>query len=319
MTSPADLLDLVRAPAALTVIGDTLAGGHAGGARFTGRQWLLPAASVLLYSGGMALNDYADRELDAEERPERPIPSGRVAAGTALAVVSGCFAAGLALAAAGGGRRGLGVAVPLVGAIVLYNTVAKSTPLGPVSMAACRGLDVMMGAGGARRAAPAAATVALHTAGVTLQSRGEVHGGSVGVAGATLAMTAASAVAAAAGDRGAFDARSGASSIGAAGIGTTGTGATGKASTAWRIGATLATVAAAASYLAATVPTQLRTLDDPSAGNVRTATRAGIGAMIPLQTTIVARTGALGSAALLTGVDLARRALSARRKRGDVT
>ncbi|HEY9324008.1 MAG TPA: 4-hydroxybenzoate polyprenyltransferase, partial [Agromyces sp.] len=76
---------------------------------------------------------------------------------------------------------------------------------------------------------------------------------------------------------------------------------------------------AAASYLAATVPTQRRTLDDPSAGNVRTATRAGIGAMIPLQTTLVARTGALGSAALLTGVDLARRALSARRKRGDVT
>lgn len=314
MTSPADLLDLVRAPAALTVIGDTLAGGHAGGARFTGRRWLLPAASVLLYSGGMALNDYADRALDAEERPERPIPSGRVSAGQALAVVSGCFAAGLALAAAGGGRRGLGVAVPLVGAIVLYNTVAKSTPLGPVSMAACRGLDVMMGAGGARRAVPAAATVALHTAGVTLQSRGEVHGGSVGVAGASLAVTAASAVAAAAGDRGAFEARSAGS---AAGSGLT--GASGTPSAAWRIGATLATVAAAASYLAATVPTQLRTLDDPSAGNVRTATRAGIGAMIPLQTALVARTGALGSAALLTGVDLARRALSARRKRGDVT
>jgi hypothetical protein len=307
MTSAADLLDLVRAPAALTVIGDTLAGGHAGGARFTGRRWLLPAASVLLYSGGMALNDYADRALDAEERPERPIPSGRVSAGQALAVVSGCFAAGLALATAGGGRRGLGVAVPLVGAIVLYNTVAKSTPLGPLSMAACRGLDVMMGAGGERRAVPAAATVALHTAGVTLQSRGEVHGGSVGVAGASLAITAASAVAAAAGDRGAFEART---------TGSTGSSAT---STAWRIGATLATVAAVASYLAATVPTQLRTLDDPSAGNVRTATRAGSGAMIPLQTALVARTGALGSAALLTGVDLARRALSARRKRGDVT
>ena len=312
MTSAADLLDLVRAPAALTVIGDTLAGGHAGGARFTGRRWLLPAASVLLYSGGMALNDYADRALDAEERPERPIPSGRVSAGQALAVVSGCFAAGLALAAAGGARRGLGVAMPLVGAIVLYNTVAKSTPLGPLSMAVCRGLDVMMGAGGARRAVPAAATVALHTAGVTLQSRGEVHGGSIGVAGATLAITAASAVAAAVGDRGAVDARSGATGVGTG-------GAAGTTSTAWRIGATLATIAATASFLAATVPTQLRTLDDPSAGNVRTATRAGIGAMIPLQTTLVARTGALGSAALLTGVDLARRALSARRKRGDVT
>ncbi|WP_157007295.1 SCO3242 family prenyltransferase [Agromyces laixinhei] len=301
MTSPADILDLVRAPAALTVIGDTLAGGHAGGARFTGRSWLLPAASVLLYSGGMALNDYADRDLDAEERPERPIPSGRVSARGALAVVSGCFAAGVALAAAGGGRRGLGVAVPLVGAIVLYNTVAKSTPFGPLSMAACRGLDVMLGAGGASRAVPAAATLALHTAGVTLQSRGEVHGGSVGVAGASLAVTAASAAAAATGDRGAIDARPA------------------KRSTAWRIGSTLATIAASAAYVAATVPTQLRTLDDPSAGNVRTATRAGIGGMIPLQAALVARTGALGSAALLAGADLARRALGSRRKRGDVT
>ncbi|WP_157001058.1 SCO3242 family prenyltransferase [Agromyces laixinhei] len=300
MTSPADILDLVRAPAALTVIGDTLAGGHAGGARFTGRSWLLPAASVLLYSGGMALNDYADRDLDAEERPERPIPSGRVSARGALAVVSGCFAAGVALAAAGGGRRGLGVAVPLVGAIVLYNTVAKSTPFGPLSMAACRGLDVMLGAGGASRAVPAAATLALHTAGVTLQSRGEVHGGSVGVAGASLAVTAASAAAAATGDRGAIDARP-------------------ERSTAWRIGSTLATIAASAAYVAATVPTQLRTLDDPSAGNVRTATRAGIGGMIPLQAALVARTGALGSAALLAGADLARRALGSRRKRSDVT
>lgn len=309
MTSFADILDLVRAPAALTVVGDTLAGGHAGGARFTGRRWLLPAASVLLYSGGMALNDYADRELDAEERPERPIPSGRVSAGQAIVVVSGCFTAGLVLAGAGGGRRGLGVAVPLVGAIVLYNTAAKSTTLGPLSMAACRGLDVMMGAGGGRRALPAAATVALHTAGVTLQSRGEVHGGSVGVAGANLAITAASAVAAVAGDPGAVSVRSA----------VRGTDVAGKPSTAWRIGSTLATITATATYLAATLPTQLRSLDDPSAGNVRTATRAGIGAMIPLQTALVARTGALGSAALLAGVDLARRALAARRKRGDVT
>lgn len=306
MTSAADILDLVRAPAALTVIGDTLAGGHAGGARFTARQWLLPAASVLLYSGGMALNDYADRELDAEERPERPIPSGRVSAGEALAVVTGCFAAGLALAAAGGGRRGLGVAVPLVGAIVLYNTVAKSTRLGPVSMAACRGLDVVMGAGGARSALPAAATIALHTAGVTLQSRGEVHGGSVGVAGASLAITAATAVAAVAGGS--------ATPAQPAGV-----RPAQPRSTGWRIGSALATIAAAAAYLGATLPTQLRTLDDPSAGNVRNATRAGIGAMIPLQATLVARTGALGPAAVLAGVDVARRGLSARRKRGDVT
>ncbi|MFE2757252.1 4-hydroxybenzoate polyprenyltransferase, partial [Actinosynnema sp. NPDC059335] len=63
-------LKLVRAPAALTVLGDTVAGA-AGGLR--GRRLLLPVASAALYWSGMALNDWADRDVDAVERPERPI------------------------------------------------------------------------------------------------------------------------------------------------------------------------------------------------------------------------------------------------------
>ncbi|WP_375373510.1 UbiA family prenyltransferase, partial [Micromonospora sp. ATA51] len=44
----------------------------------------LAGASVLLYWAGMAANDWADRHLDAVERPERPIPSGRVSPPAAL-------------------------------------------------------------------------------------------------------------------------------------------------------------------------------------------------------------------------------------------
>ena len=304
MTTAGDVLELVRAPAALTVLGDTIAGGHAGGARFTGRQWLLPLASVFLYSGGMALNDYADRQLDAVERPERPIPSGRVSARRALGIATAFMAVGVGLAAAGGGRRSLRVAAPLVGAIVLYNTVAKDTAAGPVSMAACRGLDVLMGGGGARTALPAASTVALHTAGVTATSRGEVHGGSVRTARAGLAITGVTALAAVA--------------TAATGRPPTTSSATG-AGRAHRIVSVLASVAAAAAYLATTLPSQLKTVDRPSAANVRTATRAGIGAMVPLQATLTAGSGALGPTTLLGGVDAARRALSARRSRGDVT
>ena len=40
---------------------------------------LLAAASCLLYLSGMVLNDVFDADADARERPERPIPSGRVA------------------------------------------------------------------------------------------------------------------------------------------------------------------------------------------------------------------------------------------------
>jgi 4-hydroxybenzoate polyprenyltransferase len=288
LTTVGDVLELVRAPAALTVIGDTLAGGYAGGGRLRRRQWLLPLASVFLYSGGMALNDYADRKLDAVERPERPIPSGRIAPRRALAIATACMAVGLGLAATGGGRRALTVAVPLVGAIVSYNTVFKDTAIGPVSMAACRGLDVMMGAGGARAAAPAAAAVALHTAGVTAQSRGEVHGGSEGVALAGLAVTGATTIAAVSGGAHGASAAAGA-------------------------------VIGGAAYAGAVLPSQLAALDDPSAANVRTATRAGIGGMIPLQATLVARTGALLPALALGAVDLLRRGLAARRRAGDVT
>ena len=39
---------------------------------------LLAAASALLYSAGMVLNDVFDLELDREEQPDRPLPSGRI-------------------------------------------------------------------------------------------------------------------------------------------------------------------------------------------------------------------------------------------------
>ncbi|GAA1762094.1 SCO3242 family prenyltransferase [Agromyces humatus] len=308
MTTAGDVLELVRAPAALTVLGDTIAGGHAGGARFTARQWLLPLASVFLYSGGMALNDYADRDLDAIERPERPIPSGRVSSRRALGIATTLMAVGVGLAAVGGGRRSLRVAAPLVGAIVLYNTVAKDTTAGPVSMAACRGLDVLMGGGGGRAALPAAATVALHTAGVTATSRGEVHGGTVGTARAGLTITGATAVAAL---------------IGGPAAGATTNDAASRPSRpetrTTRVLAGIGAAAAAVAYLATALPSQLKSLENPSASNARTATRAGIGAMVPLQATLTARSGALAPAVLLGGVDVARRALSARRARGDVT
>lgn len=294
MSAVSDVLELVRAPAALTVLGDSMVGAHAAALPFGPRRWLLPLASVFLYSGGMALNDYADRALDAVERPERPIPSGRISAPRALAVASGALAAGLGMAAAGGGRRAVAVAAPLTAAICLYNLAAKSTPAGPLSMAACRGLDVLLGAGGAPAALPAAAVMALHTGGVTAQSRGEVHGGSRGTAKAGIAVTVLTAAGAAVG-RPQADAKRPAPV------------------------AALAGLAGTAAYLAATLPSQFTILAEPSAANVRTATREGIGAMIPLQAALIARTGALAPAAALTAVDQLRRALSARRTAGDLT
>ncbi|WP_282948687.1 SCO3242 family prenyltransferase [Cellulomonas endometrii] len=282
-----DHLELVRAPAALSVLGDTLAGAGAAGHPLTPRRLALPAASVCLYAGGMALNDWADREVDAVERPERPVPSGRISPPRALAVAAGLGAAGVALAAVGGGRRALAVAVPLAGCVWLYDAVLKDTPAGPVAMAACRGLDVLLGAGTGhlRAALPAAAALAAHTAGVTVLSRGEVHGTTPSVAGAVAAGTGAVAAAALAGPR-----------TGATGSGTTGSGTTGSGTT--RAGA-LATVAATAAYLAACLPAQAAAAREPTAARARSATGAGIRAMVPLQAAWAARAARPATAAAL--------------------
>lgn len=198
MTRVADLVELVRAPAALSVPGDVVAGAAAAGA-LGPRTPALATASVLLYWAGMAANDWADRKLDAVERPERPIPSGRISPGAAVGLAAGLTAAGVGLAAAAGGRRAAAVAVPLAATIWGYDLLAKNTAAGPAVMAACRGLDVLLGAAGGRplRALPAAVTVAAHTWTVTALSRREVDGADKALPLRTLAGTALVAASAA--------------------------------------------------------------------------------------------------------------------------
>ena len=61
-------------------------------------------AMSLFYVGGMYLNDAFDRDIDARERPERPIPSGLVPAATVFQIGFALLAAGwLILAAIGYG------------------------------------------------------------------------------------------------------------------------------------------------------------------------------------------------------------------------
>lgn len=196
MAGVADLVELVRAPAALSVPGDVVAGA-AGAGTLRPRTAGLALSSVCLYWAGMAANDWADRSLDAQQRPERPIPSGRVPPRTALAVAGTLSAVGLGLAGLAGGRRALAVAAPLAGAVWAYDLWLKRTPAGPAAMAACRALDVLLGASGRRvtGALPAALTVAAHTYTVTALSRAEVAGARRRLPAATLAATLAIALA----------------------------------------------------------------------------------------------------------------------------
>ncbi|MEO3867338.1 SCO3242 family prenyltransferase [Nonomuraea sp. B12E4] len=278
-----DLAELVRAPAALSVPGDAVAGAAAAGTLRPATLGLI-AASVCLYWGGMAANDWADRDLDARERPERPIPSGRISPGQAVAVAAGLTMAGLALAVATGGRRAATVALPLAGAVWAYDLRAKNTRAGPAMMAACRGLDVLLGACAARsappgaggavaRAIPPALTVAAHTYMVTTLSRYEVSGTGRALPATTLAATLATSAAATAPGPNLTTSHS-------PGVG----GASGL-----RPGlAGVLAVGYAVRYGAA----QARALAEPSPERVRGAVGAGITELPLLQGALAARAGA---------------------------
>jgi geranylgeranylglycerol-phosphate geranylgeranyltransferase len=54
-------------------------------------------AAVLVAAGGNAINDYTDQETDRINRPNRPIPSGRITASRALITSQVLFIAGIAL------------------------------------------------------------------------------------------------------------------------------------------------------------------------------------------------------------------------------
>ncbi|GAA4722797.1 UbiA family prenyltransferase [Isoptericola chiayiensis] len=270
-----DLAELVRVPAALTVPGDTLAGAAAAGWPCGRRTAALPVASACLYWAGMALNDWADRDLDADERPERPIPSGRVRPDQALAVAGALTTAGLA-AAAVAGRRPTAIAAVLAGAVWAYDVVAKPTPFGPVVMASTRFLDVLMGGAGHRAALAPATTVAAHVLAVTLVSRGEVHGTTSDLGRVAVATTAGVGLAAAASGRGAPS--------------------------------TLVTGTALAATFAGTVlPAQLDVVRTPDAATARRATGVGLRGLVPLQAALLAGRGAYRAAAgVLAAVPLAR-------------
>jgi UbiA prenyltransferase family len=277
-----DVAELIRLPAALTVPGDVLLGAAAAGwPGGRGAALGLGSGSALQYLAGMALNDYADREVDAVERPDRPVPSGRVTPRFALGLAASLTAAGVAAASLAGGPPARRRALVLAGAVWAYDLVLKQGPAGPLAMAAARFTDVLMGSGPRTRAAlPAAAVVGAHTLAVTIVSRSEAHGGSArlgeGALVATGAVSAAAAVFAAGRDGGRV-----------------------------RLVTAGALLGAYAASLAGAAGTAAR---EPTAANVQRVVGTGVLGLLPLQASmLVASGGAVAGAAVAGAWPLARR------------
>ena len=108
----------------LTGIGAFVAGG------VTAVPLLVTAAVAATFLGtgaGNAINDYFDREIDAHNRPDRPLPRGAVTPAQALWFSIACFAAAVALTLL---LPLLAIAIALFNlvALVSYTQVFKGTP-----------------------------------------------------------------------------------------------------------------------------------------------------------------------------------------------
>jgi len=158
---------------------------------------LLVVASCCLYLSGMVLNDVFDAEIDARDRPDRPIPAGHVALPAARALgwsfmVTGVLAGWVTSIITDLARPGF-VACLLACAVLLYDGVWKHTWAAPLAMALCRMLNVLLGMSLARVQQPmadgfaavprswlghewlVAAGIGIYIAGVTIFARHEAQ------------------------------------------------------------------------------------------------------------------------------------------------
>lgn len=184
-------LELLRPPNVVTAIADVLAGAGVAGAALSLGGGELPAgplalcalllATIGLYGGGVVLNDVFDAPLDAEERPKRPIPSGR-ASRTGAGLFGGLLLVGGVLAASVVSLTSAVIAVLVASGAVLYDGWTKDHPVfGPTVMGLCRGGNLLLGVS----LLPGVVLQNLYLlllpvafiGAITAISQGEVHGG----------------------------------------------------------------------------------------------------------------------------------------------
>jgi 4-hydroxybenzoate polyprenyltransferase len=173
-------LQLMRPANIVTAWADILAGFAASGCFALMNQgiifslgWLL-LSTTGLYAGGIVFNDVFDAELDAKERPERPIPSGNVSLIRATLLGSLLLSVGIAAA----------FQVSFVSGVLafLYDAVGKHQVFfGPLNMGICRGCNLLLGVSVNPEILKEYWFLALipviYIAAITTLSRGEVYGG----------------------------------------------------------------------------------------------------------------------------------------------
>lgn len=120
-------------------------GGYVGGSL----DAAVAVAAVVTAFGtgaGNAVNDYYDADIDALNRPERPIPSGRISRRGAVILSAALFAAAVTLTVAVLPAVAVGIGVVNLLVLILYSSRLKRLPLvGNVAVAYLAGSAFLFG------------------------------------------------------------------------------------------------------------------------------------------------------------------------------
>ena len=138
-------------------------------------------ATIGLYGGGVVMNDVFDAALDKVERPERPIPSGKVTKQDATFLGLSLLAFGVFCGFKASVISGC-IAVAIAGLALLYDYKGKHHALfAPLNMGLCRGANLLLGASiltsNLTHFWYLSFIPIVYIAAITMVSRGEVHGG----------------------------------------------------------------------------------------------------------------------------------------------
>lgn len=145
-------------------------------------------AISMFYIGGMMLNDVFDLPVDRQERPCRPLPSGRVSVRAANGAISAMFLIGWLMLNAWAARETTGSpmlvwSTALISSIVLYNYFHKRYAASIVFMGASRSLVYITAActlywplSPTHQVWWLAVVLGLYTIGITVIARGETQG-----------------------------------------------------------------------------------------------------------------------------------------------
>lgn len=125
-----------------TCVSNVLTGSAIAGLGYS-PNWLTITLTIiaitLLYIAGMALNDAVDYKIDKQQRPGRPIPSGRISLRAAYTFTIICFCIAIAILAS--------ISIPalicglvLTVTIILYDLLHKKIAAAAILMGVCRGL-----------------------------------------------------------------------------------------------------------------------------------------------------------------------------------